>query len=117
MLTIKEFLKVGNGDSVGGHSSGPVSFMQGYVAPLECVQHEYCPPELLRKPRMSLCIFGAISHYLRAVVVLCCLYQLLLTALVSPVNCTSHIINNSPLKFLSFSCLWKSKAETVCWRS
>lgn len=65
VLTMEEDLKV------GGHSP---SFMQGCVTPLECVQHEYGPPERLHKPRMSLCMLGAICHHLRALVVSHCLY-------------------------------------------
>lgn len=51
--------------SVGGVSPGPICFMQGCIASLECVQHEYDPPGLLHKPRMSQCILGSIRHHLR----------------------------------------------------
>lgn len=51
-----------------------LSFTQGCVTPLECVQHEYGPPERLHKLRMPLCIFGDICHHLRALVVSHCLY-------------------------------------------
>lgn len=47
---------------------------KGCVTPLECVLHEYGPPEQQHKPRMSLCTLGAICHHLRALVVSHCLY-------------------------------------------